>query len=89
MNENEAIVMTNENGEEEFFYAVEDTVLAGISYLLVESASGEDEEGTALILKDVSAPVDEEACYVVVEDDKELAAVASIFEELLDDIDLE
>ena len=42
-----------------------------------------------LILKDVSAPEDEEAIYSIVDDDKEMDAVAAIFTDMLEDIELE
>ena len=42
-----------------------------------------------LILKDISAPEDKEAIYEIVEDERELDAVAEIFSDMLEDIDLE
>ena len=48
----------------------------------------EDEEEEALILKEVSEEDAEEAFYDIVEDEKELTAVAAIFEELLEDLEL-
>ena len=48
----------------------------------------EDEEEEALILKEVSNENAEEAFYDIVDDEKELSAVAAIFEELLDDLEL-
>lgn len=69
------------------FYVLEQTTVGGVNYILVT----EEEEGDsdALILKDLSNVVDEEADYVIVEDDKELKAVADIFESLLDDVSFE
>jgi len=66
------------------FYVLEQTTVAGINYILVTDSEEGDAE--ALILKDISAPEDEDAVYDVVTDDKELNAVAEIFENLLDDI---
>ena len=43
------------------------------------------EEQEALILKDVSAEGDTEAVYEIVEDEKELKAVADLFSEILED----
>ena len=55
------------------FFVVEETRIAGVSYLLVtDSEDGETE-----------------ARYVFVEDDQELEAVSKIFAELLEDVDLE
>lgn len=66
------------------FYVLEQTTVAGVNYILVT----EDEDGDcdALILKDLSSNEDAEADYVIVEDEKELNAIASIFENLLDDV---
>ena len=65
------------------FYVLEQTTVAGVNYILVT----EDEDGDcdALILKDLSSAEDAEADYVIVEDEKELNAVAGIVENLLDD----
>lgn len=66
------------------FYVLEQTTVAGVNYILVT----EDEDGDcdALILKDLSSNEDTDADYVIVEDEKELNAIASIFENLLDDV---
>ncbi|MBR4966528.1 MAG: DUF1292 domain-containing protein [Lachnospiraceae bacterium] len=66
------------------FYVLDQTPVAGVNYILVT----EDEDGDcdALILKDLSSNEDAEADYVIVEDEKELNAIASIFENLLDDV---
>ena len=77
-----------EVGEEPVdFYVLEQTTVAGVNYILVT----EDEDGDcdALILKDLSSAEDAEADYVIVEDEKELNAVAGIFENLLDDVSFE
>ena len=51
----------------------------------------EDGDGEALILRDDSDIKDEEAVYVIVDDDLELEAVAGVFRKLLseDGIDLD
>ena len=66
------------------FYVLEQTTVAGVNYILVT----EDEDGDcdALILKDLSSNEEADANYVIVEDEKELNAIASIFENLLDDV---
>lgn len=69
------------------FYVLEQTVLGGISYILVTDS--EDDEAEALILKDLSNPGDDEALYEIVDDDDELEAVSKIFQEMLDDIEFE
>lgn len=69
------------------FYVLEQTVLGGISYILVTDS--EDDEAEALILKDLSKSGDDEALYEIVDDDDELEAVSKIFQEMLDDIEFE
>lgn len=76
-----------EDGDEVVFRVIEETKINGVKYLLVLDDI-EDEEQEALILKEVSAEDAEEAFYDIVEDEKELTAVATIFEELLDDLEL-
>ena len=83
----EKITFCLEDGEVVEFYVLEQTRLGGVDYILVTDS--DDDDGEALILKDVSAPSDAEACYEIVEDDNELDAVAAIFAEMLDDVDLE
>ena len=83
----EKITFTLEDGENVDFYVLEQTRLGGIDYILVTDS--EDEDGEALILKDISAPEDTEALYEIVEDDDELDAVASIFSDMLEDVELE
>ncbi len=78
-----------ETGEEVELYVVEETRVSGVNYLLVTDSDGDEEEGEAYILKDVSDETDTDAIYEMVEDENELDAVSKIFEELLDDITLE
>ncbi len=85
--EDNKIVFTDENGAEDVFYVVEETKLNNINYLLVTD-SDDEEEAEAYIMKDISEPNEEEAVYVFVEDDDEIEAVASVFEQLLEDEDL-
>lgn len=70
------------------FYVVEETKLNGRNYLLVTEAE-EEEEGDCYILKDMSEEDDAEALYEFVEDESELEGLMKIFEELLEDVDLE
>lgn len=67
------------------FYVVEQTKIGGVDYLLVTET--EEGDSDALILKDVTNKDAEEKVYAVVSEDKELAAVAEVFETLLDDIE--
>ncbi len=81
----EKIRFEDGQGESTGFYVLEQTLLGGISYLLVTDQ--EEGDGEALILKDVSGAEEEQAVYEIVEDETELAAVAQVFENLLDDIE--
>ena len=42
-----------------------------------------------MILKDLSKEGEEEALYEIVDDDDELNVVARVFQEMLDDVELE
>jgi uncharacterized protein YrzB (UPF0473 family) len=86
MDTNKIILIDNEGNEEEF-YIEEQTRVYGKNYILVSTAQEGDAE--ALILKDISEDSNEEAAYVPVEDESELAAVMKIFEEMLEDIDIQ
>ncbi|MDF2844147.1 MAG: hypothetical protein K0R00_2573 [Herbinix sp.] len=87
-NKPEEIIFISEDGEEVTFAVIEQTRLGGINYLLVSTTNENEEEAEALILKEVSQDTDEDAVYDIVEDDSELELVAKIFQELLDDIEL-
>ena len=69
------------------FYVLEQTKLGGISYILVTDA--EEGDGEALSLKETAENSDrKESVYEIVSDDTELSAVAAVFENLLEDIEL-
>ncbi len=75
------------DGETVWFYVLEQTRFYGMNYLLVtEDADGEETE--VYILKDTSREDSGEAVYEMVEDGQELAAVAGLFRELLEDAEL-
>ena len=76
-----------ETNEEVEFFVLEQTKVNGTSYILVTDS--EEDEAECLILKDTSAAEEKESLYEIVEDDVELTAVLKIFEELLEDIDIE
>lgn len=80
-------ILFSPDGEEQVeFYVLEQTRLGGFNYILVTDV--EDGDGDALILKDLSQESDAEAIYEIVTDDSELSAVATVFENLLEDVDL-
>jgi len=82
----EKLIFQDENGEAAEFFVVEQTRVNGRNYLLV--ADSEEEDGECLILKDLAEDKDKESLYEIVEDQEELHAVLSIFEQLLEDVEL-
>lgn len=84
----EKITFTPDGEEKKVdFYVLEQTTIGGVNYILVTDAEEED-DGEAYILKAFPGADDHEQVYRMVEDDDELAAVAGVFENMLDDIDL-
>ena len=68
---------------------IADTKLQGKNYILLTDSPDSSDEGSFLVLRDNSSAGDEYASYEEIEDEEELSAVIKIFNELLDDIDLE
>ena len=91
MDELETIVISFEDGEEGEFYVLEQTALMGVNYYLVAPVEEEDEEEVeCYILKENVDEKDEEyGMYSFVEDEQELEVLSSIFDELLEDSDME
>ncbi len=87
MENNAKIVFETEDGKEEL-YVLEQTMLAGINYILVTD-DVDSEEGDFLILKEIKSSEEDFASYEIPEDENEIRSVVSIFNELLEDIDLE
>ncbi len=88
----EQIIFNSEDKEELSFFVIEETTIGGIRYLLVTDVDPQDQtaesDNDATILKCVSSG-DEEDVYEFVEDDDEWDAVLPVFEELVDDFDLD
>ena len=80
------IVFKTDKEEPVEFFILEQTRIGGIDYILVTDT--EEGDGEALILRDVSQPGETEAVYEIVTEDEELDAVASVFESMLEDVDL-
>lgn len=77
-----------DTGEEQvLFYVLADTRINGVNYLLVSDS--EEDEAECYILMDSSREEDAEALYSFVEDDDTLEALAKVFEELLEDTEIE
>ena len=79
--------MSEEIQEEIDFFVLEQTKVNGVSYILVTDS--EDDEAECLILKDTSDEASADSVYDIVDDDVELTAVSKVFEELLEDVDIE
>ena len=79
--------MSEEMNEEVDFYVLEQTKVGGVSYILVTDSEEDDAE--CLILKATSGESQSESVYEIVEDDVELSAVLKVFEELLEDVEIE
>lgn len=82
----EKIKFTLDTQESVEFYVLEQTKLGGNQYILVTDVPEGD--GEALILKEISAQGSRESVYEIVENDTEMSAVAAVFENLLDDVEL-
>lgn len=82
----EKIIFSPDGEEQVEFYVLEQTRIGGVNYILVSDV--EDGDGEALILKDLSEETDTEAVYEIVSEDEELNAVAAVFENLLEDVEL-
>ena len=79
--------MSEDMHEEVEFYVLEQTKVNGVSYILVTDSEEDDAE--CLILKDISGDQSAESVYEIVEDDVELTAISKVFEELLEDVEIE
>jgi hypothetical protein len=83
----EKLIFQDTDGEATEFYVVEQTRVSGVNYLLV--ADSEEEDGECLILRDTSKEEEQESLYEIVEDEAELDVLLKIFEQLLDDVEIE
>lgn len=84
MSKLEKITFQPEGDEPVGFFVLEQTRIGGYNYILVTDR--EEGDGEALILKDLSEDGEEQSLFTIVSDDDELAAVAGVFENMLDDI---
>ena len=76
-----------ETGESVDFFVLEQTKVNGKSYIIVTDSMEDDAE--CLILRDTSKAEEADSVYEIVEDEIELSAVSKVFEELLEDVDIE
>ena len=83
----EKLIFTSEDGEKLELMVQAQVRMGGVDYILV---SEEDDDGAeAWILKDISGTEEDDARYVGVEDDDELRAILPLFEEILDEMDID
>ena len=75
------------DGEQAEFYVLEQTRINNRDYLLV--TVDEDGDSDAFVLKDLSEDTEKEAVYEIVEEEAELEAIAKVFSEMLEDVDIE
>lgn len=83
----EKIKFVSEEMQEIEFFVLEQTKVNGISYILVTDSEEGDAE--CWIMRDISTEDSSESIYDFVEDEEELYAVSKVFEELLEDVDIE
>ena len=83
----EKLTFQGKDGEQAEFYVLEQTRVNGVNYLLV--ADSEEDDGECLILKEMASEEEQESLYEIVEDEQELSAVLTVFEQLLDDVEIE
>lgn len=82
----DSIIFENEEGEDVPFFVIEQTMLAGVNYLLV--AESEEDEAEAYILREIQEE-ENQTVYEMVEEEDELEALSKVFSELLDDVEIE
>ena len=87
MSKEEKITFRPDGEEPVDFYVLEQTRIGGHDYILVTDT--EEGDGEALILKDISRDGETDGVYIIVSDDDELAAVAGVFGNMLEDVELE
>ena len=79
--------MSEEMKTEVEFFVMEQTRINGVSYILVTDS--EEGDAQCLILRDTSPADDTDSVYEIVDDDNELGVISKVFEELLEDVDIE
>ena len=84
----QSINFITDEGEEIPFYIIEQTTLAGKDFLLVTDSDTQEDEAQVYIMQEIS---DQDALtiYEFVEDEAQLEALSKVFEELLDDVDIQ
>ena len=84
----QSINLITDEGEEIPFYIIEQTTLAGKDFLLVTDSDTQEDEAQVYIMQEISDQ-DDQTIYEFVEDEAQLEALSKVFEELLDDVDIQ
>ena len=84
----QSINFITDEGEEIPFYIIEQTTLAGKDFLLVTDSDTQEDEAQVYIMQEISDQYDQ-TIYEFVEDEAQLEALSKVFEELLDDVDIQ
>lgn len=89
MDENMIISFATDDGEEVDFFVLEQTKLNGVDYLLVsDTLDDEDEDVEVYIMKEVKEE-DGLTSYEFVEDENEIGIIGKLFQEILEESDME
>ena len=93
MKKYESIPFLTDDGLKIDFCVIEQTRINGVNYLLVSDDAGEsaeeEEETLVYIMKESAEEENGMKTYEMVEDEAELTSVFKIFEQLIEDMDLE
>lgn len=81
------IKLIDDQGDEIEFFVEEQARIGGKTYLLVSESQEGDAD--AYILKDVSEDTSPDACYEFVEDELELDIVSGVFQQMLEDVEIQ
>ena len=84
----QSINFITDEGEEIPFYIIEQTTLAGKDFLLVTDSDTQEDEAQVYIMQEISDQ-DDQTIYEFVEDEAQLEALSKVFDELLDDVDIQ
>ena len=82
------ILFLDDDGQEIEFNVIEQTTIAGQTYLLVEDCEASSEDESVVLIMKEGQLEDDDVSYEIVEDDKELDMISDIFNALLDGLEV-
>jgi len=87
----DSIPFLTDDGEQVEFSILEQTTINGKNYLLVKEAGDQEEsdEDLVYIMRECPGADGDMVSYVFVEEDEELEPVSKVFEQLLEDLNIE